>query len=133
MTNPQILAAAFNEEAAIASIGVRKADLLPRLGFQAQYSVAAEPSSISAWIPKQGSVGGVLSNSALRWGLSTYSRIREAKQTASQRRLEVLDARIGRYAKQVVRSLAPAEGGSRHHPGSVRMPWHRTACCPWTA
>ncbi|MEE4239012.1 MAG: TolC family protein [Anderseniella sp.] len=32
-TSPQILAAAFNEEAAIASIGVRRADLLPQLGF----------------------------------------------------------------------------------------------------
>jgi outer membrane protein len=88
--NPQILAAAFNEEAAIASIGVRKADLLPQLGFQAEYSVAAEPSS-SLLDSETGSVGGVLSI-PLYDGGSTYSRIREAKQTASQRRLEVLDA-----------------------------------------
>jgi outer membrane protein len=89
--NPQILAAAFNEEAAIAGIGVRKADLLPQLGFQAEYSVAAEPSS-SLLDSESGSVGGVLSI-PLYDGGSTYSRIREAKQTASQRRLEVLDAR----------------------------------------
>ncbi len=89
-TSPQILAAAFNEEAAIASIGVRKADLLPQLGFQAAYSVAAEPNS-SLLDLESGSVGGVLSI-PLYDGGSTYSRIREAKQTASQRRLEVLDA-----------------------------------------
>ncbi len=34
-TNPQILAAAFNEEAAAANIGVRKSDLLPKLNFEA--------------------------------------------------------------------------------------------------
>jgi outer membrane protein len=90
-TNPQILAAAFNEEAAIANIGVRKADLLPQLGFQAQYSVAAEPSSALAE-SESASVGGVLSIPIYDGG-STYSRIREAKQTASQRRLQVLDAR----------------------------------------
>jgi len=89
-TNPQILAAAFNEEAAVANIGVRKADLLPQLGFQAQYSIAAEPSSTLAE-SESASVGGVLSIPIYDGG-STYSRIREAKQTASQRRLQVLDA-----------------------------------------
>ena len=100
-TSPQILAAAFNEEAAIASIGVRKADLLPQLGFQAAYSVAAEPNS-SLLDSESGSVGGVLSI-PLYDGGSTYSRIREAKQTASQRRLEVLDARR-QVREAVVRS-----------------------------
>jgi TolC family type I secretion outer membrane protein len=90
-TNPQILAAAYNEEAAIANIGVRKADLLPQLGFQAQYSVAAEPTS-QLTDSESGSVGGVLSIPIYDGG-GTYSRIREAKQTASQRRLQVLDAR----------------------------------------
>ena len=89
-TNPQVLAAAFNEEAAIANIGVRKADLLPQLGFQAQYSTAAEPSSTIAE-SESASIGGVLSIPIYDGG-STYSRIREAKQTASQRRLQVLDA-----------------------------------------
>jgi TolC family type I secretion outer membrane protein len=100
-TSPQILAAAFNEEAAIASIGVRKADLLPQLGFQAEYSVAAEPNS-SLLDSESGSIGGVLSI-PLYDGGSTYSRIREAKQTASQRRLEVLDARR-QVREAVVRS-----------------------------
>ncbi|MEE4235773.1 MAG: TolC family outer membrane protein [Anderseniella sp.] len=89
-TNPQILAAAYNEEAAIANIGVRKADLLPQLGFQAQYSTAAEPSS-TIDDSESASIGGVLSIPIYDGG-STYSRIREAKQTASQRRLQVLDA-----------------------------------------
>ena len=89
-TNPQILAAAYIEEAAIANVGVRKADLLPQLGFQAQYSIAAEPSS-TIDDSESASIGGVLSIPIYDGG-STYSRIREAKQTASQRRLQVLDA-----------------------------------------
>lgn len=89
--NPQILAAAYNEEAAIANIDVRKADLLPRLGFQAQYSVNRQPSS-TIIDSEQGSVGGTLTIPLYDGGL-TYSRVREAKQTASQRRLQVLDAR----------------------------------------
>jgi outer membrane protein len=100
-TNPQVLAAAFNEEAAIANIGVRKSDLLPKLGFQAQYSVSAEPSSVLR-DSEQGSIGGVLSIPLYDGGL-TYSRIREAKETASQRRLQVLDAKR-QVREQVVRA-----------------------------
>ncbi|MEE4239011.1 MAG: TolC family protein [Anderseniella sp.] len=51
---------------------------------------------------ESGSIGGVLSI-PLYDGGSTYSRIREAKQTASQRRLEVLDARR-QVREAVVRS-----------------------------
>ncbi len=97
-TNPQILAAAFNEEAAIANIGVVRSDLLPRLDFQAQYSVANEPSSQLS-DSEQGSVGGVLSIPIYDGGL-TYSRIREAKEIASRSRLDVLDA--GRQVRESV-------------------------------
>jgi outer membrane protein len=51
---------------------------------------------------EQGSVGGVLSIPLYDGGL-TYSRIREAKETASQRRLEVMDARR-QVREQVVRA-----------------------------
>lgn len=100
-TNPQILAAAFNEEAAIANIGVVRSDLLPRLDFQAQYSVANEPSSQLS-DSEQGSIGGVLSIPIYDGGL-TYSRIRAAKENASQSRLEVLDA-----SRQVRESVVTA-------------------------
>ena len=90
-TNPQILAAAYNEDAAIAAIGVQKADLLPQLNFQAQYQVAKDPSSIIS-SSESGVVQGTLTVPLYQGG-SQYSEIRQAKQTASQSRLLVLDAR----------------------------------------
>jgi outer membrane protein len=89
-TNPQILAAAFNEEAAAANIDVRKSDLLPRLNFEAQYQVAGDPSALINR-SEEGRIQGTLSVPIYQSG-SVYSRIREAKHTASQRKLEVLDA-----------------------------------------
>lgn len=89
-TNPQILAAAFNEEAAAANIDVRKSDLLPRLNFEALYRVAGD-SSASINNSEEGRIQGTLSVPIYQSG-SVYSQIREAKHTASQRRLEVLDA-----------------------------------------
>ncbi len=89
-TNPQILAAAFNEEAAAANIGVRKSDLLPKLDFEALYRI--DNSSISTvGRTETGIIQGRLSVPIYQSG-SVYSRIREAKHTASQRKLEVLDA-----------------------------------------
>jgi len=90
-TNPQILAAAYNEEAAIAAIGVQKADLLPQLKFEAQYSKSAYPSSTVA-NAENGTIQGTLTVPLYQGG-SQYSEIRQAKQTASQNRLLVLDAR----------------------------------------
>ena len=89
-TNPQILAAAFNEEAAAANIGVRKSDLLPKLNFEALYQVSTNATSISG-TTETGIIQGTLSVPIYQSG-SVYSRLREAKHTASQRRLEVLDA-----------------------------------------
>lgn len=89
-TNPQILAAAFNEEAAAANIDVRKSDLLPKLNFEARYLVAGNPSS-TVGRSEEGRIQGTLSVPIYQSG-SVYSQIREAKHTASQRKLEVLDA-----------------------------------------
>lgn len=89
-TNPQILAAAFNEEAAAANIGVRKSDLLPKLNFEALYQVSRDATSTSGRT-ETGIIQGTLSVPLYQSG-SVYSRIREAKHTASQRKLEVLDA-----------------------------------------
>ena len=90
-TNPQVLAAAYNEEAAEANIGVRKADLLPRLNFEAQYQIRGNPSSTVSE-SESGTIQGTLSIPLYQSG-RVYSQIREAKQTASQRKLQVLDAR----------------------------------------
>ncbi len=89
-TNPQILAAAFNEEAAAANIGVRKSDLLPKLNFEALYQVSRNATSTSG-TTETGVIQGTLSVPIYQSG-SVYSRIREAKHTASQRKLQVLDA-----------------------------------------
>jgi TolC family type I secretion outer membrane protein len=89
-TNPQILAAAFNEEAAAANIGVRKSDLLPKLNFEALYLVSKNATNTSG-TTETGVIQGTLSVPIYQSG-SVYSRIREAKHTASQRKLEVLDA-----------------------------------------
>ena len=89
-TNPQILAAAFNEEAAAANIGVRKSDLLPKLNFEALYQVSKNATS-ALGSTETGIIQGTLSVPIYQSG-SVYSRIREAKHTASQRKLEVLDA-----------------------------------------
>lgn len=89
-TNPQILAAAYNEEAAAADIGVRKSDLLPKLNFEAQYQINNSSSS-TVGRTEAGIIQGTLSVPIYQSG-TVYSQIREAKQTASQRKLEVLDA-----------------------------------------
>ena len=89
-TNPQILAAAYNEEAAAANIGVRKADLLPQVDFEAGYLIDNNSRS-SLGRARTGFIQGTLSVPLYQSG-RVYSQIREAKQTASQRQLEVLDA-----------------------------------------
>jgi TolC family type I secretion outer membrane protein len=99
--NPQILAAAFNEEAAIAAIGVEKSDLLPKLNFEAQYQVSSNPSSTIS-NSESGTIQGTLSVPLYQSGRQ-YSEIRQAKQTASQSRLQVLDAR-----RQVRQSVVQA-------------------------
>ncbi|MGI9481374.1 MAG: TolC family outer membrane protein [Hyphomicrobiales bacterium] len=89
--NPTILAAAYNEEASKFAIEVAKSDLLPDLSLQADYGMRHRPAE---FIRKReaGSLFGLLSIPLYQGG-AVYSRVREAKQTNSQRRLEILDAR----------------------------------------
>jgi len=90
-TSPNILAAAFNLEAAQQNIKVLKGDLLPTLSLQAQYSLRSEPSST---IKRRGSgvIQGVLSVPLYQAG-RVYSQVRQAKQEASENRLRILDTR----------------------------------------
>jgi outer membrane protein len=88
-TNPQILAAAYVEQAAEANIGVQKSDLLPKLNFEAGYSIDNN-SRNNFGRSRTGFIGGTLTVPLYQSG-RVYSQIREAKQISSQRKLEVLD------------------------------------------
>ena len=88
-TNPQILAAAYVEQAAKANIGVQKSDLLPKVNFEAGYLIDNN-SRNSFGRSRTGFIQGTLSVPIYQSG-RVYSQIREAKQISSQRRLEVLD------------------------------------------
>ena len=89
-TNPQILAAAYVEEAAEANIGVQKSDLLPKLNFEASYLIDNTSTNLVGRT-RSGIIAGTLSVPIYQSG-RVYSHIRQAKQISSQRRLEVLDA-----------------------------------------
>ena len=88
--NPQILAAAFNEEAARHNISVVRGDLLPKISLDASYSYRQNPAS-TLNSTETGTIVGTLSVPLYQAG-RVHSQMREAKQLASQRRLQVLVA-----------------------------------------
>ena len=89
--NPNILAAAFNEEAARHNIDLVQGGLLPQVSFNAQYTYNHEPSAGIDW-NDQATLFGQVQIPIYEGGL-IYSEVRQAKQTASQRRLQVVDVR----------------------------------------
>jgi outer membrane protein len=89
--NPNILAAAFNEEAARQNIDLVQSGLLPVVSFNAQYTYNHEPSAGIEW-SDQATLFGQVQIPVYEGGL-IYSQVRQAKQTDSQRRLEVVDVR----------------------------------------
>ena len=90
-TNPSVLAAAFTEEESRFAVEVEKGNLLPCFDIQANYGLRHKPSEFVR-SQESGSLIGVLSVPLYQGG-AVYSRIREAKQTNNQRRMEILDAR----------------------------------------
>ena len=96
--NPNILAAAYVEEASNFDIEVAKGDLLPsaNLNAAAAYSHDSEGVNISS---ERAIIEGVLTIPLYEAG-RVYSSVREAKQVASQRRLEVIQA--GRSVRESV-------------------------------
>ena len=80
--NPNILAAAFNEEAARHNIDLVQGGLLPLVSFNAQYTYNHEPSAGIDW-SDQATLFGQVQIPIYEGGL-IYSQVREAKQTASQ-------------------------------------------------
>lgn len=100
-TSPSILAAAFNLEAARQNIEVIKGDLMPNLSLVAKYSFSHDPSSTSTTIKRTGTgiIQGVVSVPLYQAG-RVHSQVRQARHTASQRQLQILDA--GRSVRQSV-------------------------------
>ncbi|MGI9482894.1 MAG: TolC family protein [Hyphomicrobiales bacterium] len=89
--NPNVLAAAYKEQASHYSVDVEKGNLLPQFNIQANYGICHKPST-QVRSQESGSLVGVL-RIPLYQGGGVYSRIREAKHTNNQRRMEILDAR----------------------------------------
>lgn len=89
-TNPTILAAAQFEDAAAHNIEVIKGDLLPTLSLQSQLSYNHNPSALIE-TARSASIEGVLSVPLYEGG-RIYSGVRQAKQTASQSRIQVIGA-----------------------------------------
>lgn len=90
-TNPNILAAALVEDSSIHTVEVVKGDLLPTISLQASGSVVDDLSDASDSDVVSGIIQGTISVPLYEGGL-VYSRVREAKQIASQRRIQVIEA-----------------------------------------
>ena len=96
--NPNILSAAYVEEAARYQTEVLKGDLLPSVDLQAS-AIFNDPSSTGSGSSEAASIEGVLTIPLYEAG-RVYSSVRQAKQVASQRRLEVIQA--GRSVRESV-------------------------------
>jgi outer membrane protein len=96
--NPVILAAAFNAEAARHQIGFVQADLLPSVSLEAEFRASHNPSP-GVLSSEAGTVLGVLQVPLYQAG-RVSSRVREAKQIASQRRIQIIEA--GRAVRESV-------------------------------
>jgi len=93
-TNPSILAAAQVEDAAEHNINVIQGDLLPTLSLQAQAAYNYNTTKVYAGganSQESASVQGVLSVPIYEAG-RVYSGVRQAQQTASQNRIQVIGA-----------------------------------------
>lgn len=99
--NPTLLAAAYNEEASRHAIEVARSNLLPDASLEAQYQRRYD---LSAALNRQESVSliGRLNVPLYQGGL-VHSQVREAKQTNSQRVLQIAEA-----DRQVVEAVVSA-------------------------
>ncbi len=96
--NPNILAAAFVEDASIHNIKVVRAPLLPQATLQAQ---ASYDNNLAAHLghTRTLTVIGVVSMPLYEAG-AVYSQVRQAKQLASQQRIQVIE--VERAVRQAV-------------------------------
>lgn len=96
--SPEILAAAFNAEAARHQIDFVQADLLPSVSLEAEFRATHNPSP-EVLNSEQGTVLGVIEVPLYQAG-RVSSQVREAKQIASQRRIQIIEA--GRAVREAV-------------------------------
>jgi TolC family type I secretion outer membrane protein len=96
--NPQVLAAAYAQQAAEHNVDVVNGDLLPTVQLEAQYSLQNEPSSSIRSTEDMRVFGSI--NIPLYEAGRTYSQVRQAKQVASQRRIQIVEA--GRTVRAAV-------------------------------
>jgi outer membrane protein len=87
--NPQVLAAAFVAEAAHNDIGVARAGLLPDVSLQAS-ALAQSPDLQKSPDEETYSLLGVVTIPLYEAG-QVYSAVRQAKQIASQQRIEIIE------------------------------------------
>lgn len=90
-SNPAVLAASYDERAAVDNVDLIEGELLPTLSLDGDLSRAQDTSSRASEIDTV-SVTATLTVPLYQSG-SVFSRVREAKQTASQRRVEIEEAR----------------------------------------
>jgi outer membrane protein len=88
--NPRLLAQAFVEVAANSFIGVARAGLLPSAGLQARARTADADFGEERTGLRSAAIGAQVSIPIYEAGL-VYSQVREAKQRASQSRIELIE------------------------------------------
>ena len=88
--NPQVVAALYRERAAGDSIELVTGELLPSVELTASYDHAFDPS-VTTVRSEQYSIGAQVTIPIYQAG-QVFSRVREAKEIASQRRMEVVGA-----------------------------------------
>jgi TolC family type I secretion outer membrane protein len=125
--NPNLLAAAFIEEAAYHNIGVVMGDMLPEASLVASASLSRQEQSDTATIwQEQALVRGVVTV-PLYLGGGVSSRVREAKQVESQRRIQVIETQ--RSVRESVTSSwnAFVESGERIRAAKAQVSAARLA------
>ncbi len=88
--NPEVIAAIFIEEAARHQVDFVKGDLLPRANLVAEYATQNDAGGQNGTRATSQTVYGTVSMPLYEAG-NVYSGIREAKQVASQRRIQVIE------------------------------------------
>jgi outer membrane protein TolC len=96
--NPEILAASFTAQAAQENVKVVTGELLPTVQLEAFYRLRHDQSPTITTSEETG-VLGTLSMPLYEAG-NIYSQVRQAKQVASQRRIEIIEA--GRAVRENV-------------------------------
>ncbi len=88
--NPRILAASWVHDASLHDVEVAKGDLLPEVSLRASASRTFSPQDGVDW-SESAAIQGVVSVPIYQGGRE-YSAIRQAKQTASQRQIQIIEA-----------------------------------------